>query len=60
MVVALICGRVGTQEVKIALVVHIPDVDTLGFVQDHWYRCIIVRTILVFSCYELQQHVPCC
>lgn len=59
-VVALVCCRVGTQEVKVALIVNIPDVDALGFVQDHWDRCIVVRTILVFSCYELQQHVLSC
>lgn len=52
-VVPLIGGRVRAEEVKVALVVNIPDMDTLCLVQNDWDGCVVVSTILILSCYEL-------
>ena len=56
---ALVCGRVSTQKVKVALIVHIPDKHTLSLVQDDRNGSIVVGTVLVFSFNELQGNRYC-
>lgn len=52
-VVPLIGGRIGTEEVVIALVIYIPHKAALCLVQDNRNRCIVVGSILVFPLDEL-------
>ena len=54
MIVALISGRVGTQEVKVALVVNVPYIYALSLVENHRNWCIVMSSILVLSSNELQ------
>ena len=52
-VVPLIGGRIGAEEVVVALVIYVPHKAALCLVQDNRNRCIIVGSILVFSLNEL-------
>ena len=54
-IVALICGRISTKKVKVALIVHIPNKHTLSLVQDDRNWRVIVGTVLVLSFNELQR-----
>lgn len=56
MIVALISGGVGTQEVKVAFVVHVPYIHALSLVENHRDWCVVVSSILVLPCNELQCH----
>ena len=55
----LICGRISTKKVKVALVVHIPNKHTLSLVQDDRNGSIVVGTVLVLSFNELQRDSGC-
>lgn len=52
-VVPLIGGRIGAEEVIVALVIYVPHKAALCLVQDDGNRCIIVGSILVFPLNEL-------
>jgi len=52
-VVPLIGGRIGAEEVVVALVIYVPHKATLCLVQDNRNRCIVVGSILVFPLNEL-------
>ena len=55
MIVPLVRGRVSTEEVIVALVVHIPYKATRGFVQDNRDGCIVVRSVFVFPLNKLHR-----
>ena len=52
-VVPLIGGRIGAEEVIVALAIYVPHKAALCLVQDNGNGCIVVGSILVFPLNEL-------
>ena len=53
-IMALVGGRVGTEEIKVLLVVHIPHKHPISLTEDHRDGSIVMGTILVFPLNELR------